>query len=76
MTLLGMDSAALRDYLIGASILVTGDLRVELISGGRSNLTFMAYDDSSTWVVRRPPTSGLTPSAHGNPAPLRKCQVD
>lgn len=41
-----------------------GDLRVELISGGRSNLTFKAYDDVTTWVIRRPPTSGLTPSAH------------
>ncbi|MET7773317.1 phosphotransferase family protein [Nocardia sp. NPDC005366] len=59
-----MDVAALREYLVGAGIAVQGDLRVELISGGRSNLTFKAYDDISTWVVRRPPTSGLTPSAH------------
>ncbi|MRH91773.1 phosphotransferase [Nocardia sp. SYP-A9097] len=59
-----MDIAALRGYLIGAGIPVRGELRVELISGGRSNLTFKAADDISTWVVRRPPTSGLTPSAH------------
>ncbi len=64
MTLPGMDVAALRDYLVGAGIDVAGELRVEMISGGRSNLTFKAYDDRSTWVVRRPPTSGLTPSAH------------
>ncbi|GGL15410.1 phosphotransferase family protein [Nocardia jinanensis] len=60
----GMDVAALRRYLIDAGVPVRGELRVELISGGRSNLTFKAYDDESTWVVRRPPTSGLTPSAH------------
>jgi len=64
VTLPGMDVTALREYLIRAGVDVRGDLRVELISGGRSNLTFAAYDDCSAWVVRRPPTSGLTPSAH------------
>lgn len=64
MSLPGMDIAALRRYLVDAGITVWGDLRVELISGGRSNLTFKASDDVSTWVIRRPPTSGLTPSAH------------
>lgn len=64
MTLPGMDSTALRDYLVGAGVPVSGDLRVELISGGRSNLTFKAHDDATTWVIRRPPTGGLTPSAH------------
>ncbi|MBJ8348302.1 phosphotransferase family protein [Antrihabitans sp. YC2-6] len=59
-----MDIAALRQYLVDSGVAVSGELRVELISGGRSNLTFKAYDDVSTWVVRRPPTSGLTPSAH------------
>lgn len=64
MTLPGMDVTALRDYLIGVGVPVSGDLRVQLISGGRSNLTFKAFDDHSTWIIRRPPTSGLTPSAH------------
>ena len=64
MTLPGMDVAALLDFLIRAGVDVCGDLRVELISGGRSNLTFKAYDDCSAWIIRRPPTSGLTPSAH------------
>ena len=36
----------------------------ELISGGRSNLTFLVFDDASKWVLRRPPLHGLTPSAH------------
>ncbi len=43
---------------------MTGELRAQLISGGRSNLTFLVADDSSKWVLRRPPLHGLTPSAH------------
>jgi aminoglycoside phosphotransferase (APT) family kinase protein len=39
-------------------------LRAQLISGGRSNLTFLVQDESSKWVLRRPPLHGLTPSAH------------
>jgi aminoglycoside phosphotransferase (APT) family kinase protein len=35
-----------------------------LISGGRSNLTYLVFDDKSTWVLRRPPSHGVTPSAH------------
>ena len=42
----------------------SGELRAELISGGRSNLTFLVADDESKWVLRRPPLHGLTPSAH------------
>ncbi|MFC4604946.1 phosphotransferase family protein [Rhodococcus kronopolitis] len=64
MTLPGMDAAALRRYLEAQGVAVRGELRVELISGGRSNLTYKACDDQSNWVVRRPPVSGLTPSAH------------
>ncbi|OZD01286.1 acyl-CoA dehydrogenase [Rhodococcus sp. 06-235-1A] len=60
----GMNRDALEQFLRGNGIEIDGALTVEMISGGRSNLTYKAYDDSSTWVVRRPPTSGLTPSAH------------
>ena len=56
-----MNTPALAQFLSESGIELAGDLRVELISGGRSNLTFKAYDDKSAWVVRRPPTSGLTP---------------
>ncbi|MFW0783045.1 phosphotransferase family protein [Gordonia sp. CPCC 206044] len=59
-----LPSEQLREFLIGRGVAVVGDLRVELISGGKSNLTFSVRDDESHWVVRRPPTSGLTPSAH------------
>ncbi|WP_330254120.1 phosphotransferase family protein [Nocardia sp. NBC_00565] len=59
-----MNAAALERFLRERGVDVRGELRVELISGGRSNLTFVAYDDVSKWVVRRPPVAGLTPSAH------------
>ncbi|MFW0794290.1 phosphotransferase family protein [Gordonia sp. CPCC 205515] len=54
----------LRKFLADNGVDVAGDLRIDLISGGKSNLTFSVRDDRSHWVVRRPPTSGLTPSAH------------
>ncbi|MEH3154909.1 MAG: phosphotransferase family protein [Gordonia paraffinivorans] len=59
-----MDPVALRGFLIDSGVEVEGDLDVHLISGGRSNLTFGVTDGTTRWVVRRPPTSGLTPSAH------------
>ncbi|MGK2239143.1 MAG: aminoglycoside phosphotransferase (APT) family kinase protein [Rhodococcus sp. (in: high G+C Gram-positive bacteria)] len=60
----GMNTAALALFLEANGITLHGNLQVEMISGGRSNLTFRAFDDLSAWVVRRPPTRGLTPSAH------------
>lgn len=60
----GLDLAALDRYLRGIGIARNGELRAELISGGRSNLTFLVFDDASKWVLRRPPLHGLTPSAH------------
>ncbi|MGH3598087.1 MAG: phosphotransferase family protein, partial [Mycobacterium sp.] len=60
----GLDLAALDSYLGSAGIGRDGELRARLISGGRSNLTFLVHDDSSKWVLRRPPLHGLTPSAH------------
>ena len=42
-----MNTPALAQFLSESGIELAGDLRVELISGGRSNLTFKAYDDKS-----------------------------
>lgn len=39
-------------------------LTASLISGGRSNLTFRLDDGQRSWVLRTPPRSGRTPSAH------------
>ncbi|ANI42561.1 phosphotransferase family protein [Mycolicibacterium vaccae] len=60
----GLDLAALDRHLREVGVPRSGDLRAELIAGGRSNLTFLVGDDASQWVLRRPPLHGLTPSAH------------
>ena len=59
-----LDAAKLRAFLVDQGVDVDGELTVDLISGGKSNLTFGVSDGKSNWVVRRPPTGGLTPSAH------------
>ncbi|GAB2642528.1 phosphotransferase family protein [Nocardioides ginkgobilobae] len=40
------------------------DLSAELISGGKSNLTFLLRSGADELVLRRPPTGGLLASAH------------
>jgi len=60
----GLDLIALDRHLRAVGVPRSGDLRAELVSGGRSNLTFLVYDDDSKWVLRRPPLHGRTPSAH------------
>lgn len=60
----GLDLDALDRHLRDVGIPRDGDLRAEFISGGRSNMTFLVFDDASKWVLRRPPLHGLTPSAH------------
>jgi aminoglycoside phosphotransferase (APT) family kinase protein len=60
----GLDLNALDRHLRSVDIPRSGDLRGEFISGGRSNMTFLVYDDASKWALRRPPLHGLIPSAH------------
>ena len=60
----GLDLDALDRHLRSVDIARTGELKAEFISGGRSNMTFLVFDDASKWVLRRPPLHGLTPSAH------------
>ena len=60
----GLDLASLDRYLRSLGLGRAGELRGEFISGGRSNLTFRVFDDATSWLVRRPPLHGLTPSAH------------
>jgi aminoglycoside phosphotransferase (APT) family kinase protein len=64
VTIEGLDLAALDRHLHSIGLPRSGELRAELIAGGRSNLTFLVCDDVSKWVLRRPPLHGLTPSAH------------
>jgi aminoglycoside phosphotransferase (APT) family kinase protein len=44
--------------------LLTGPLRVELLSGGRSNLTYLLTDGVGRWVLRRPPLGHVLATAH------------
>jgi aminoglycoside phosphotransferase (APT) family kinase protein len=47
-----------------AEVLSVDDLDLELIEGGRSNLTFVARHGSREWVVRRPPFGQKLATAH------------
>ncbi|WP_370071359.1 phosphotransferase family protein, partial [Mycobacterium sp. MAA66] len=60
----GLDLSALDVHLREIGVPRCGELSAELVAGGRSNLTFVVFDDASKWVLRRPPLHGLTPSAH------------
>jgi aminoglycoside phosphotransferase (APT) family kinase protein len=42
----------------------SGPLRAELITGGRSNLTYRITDGTRIWVLRRPPLGHVLPTAH------------
>ncbi|MCR6485075.1 phosphotransferase family protein [Amycolatopsis sp. OK19-0408] len=44
--------------------LLSGPLRVELLAGGRSNLTYLLGDGSGRWVLRRPPLGHVLATAH------------
>jgi aminoglycoside phosphotransferase (APT) family kinase protein len=59
-----LDVEGVRAFLEQRGIPVAGPLASTLVSGGRSNLTYAVTDGAHRWIVRRPPLSGLTPSAH------------
>ena len=60
----GLDLPGVRSFLERERVPIAGPLTAELVSGGRSNLTYAVSDGTHRWIVRRPPLSGLTPSAH------------
>jgi aminoglycoside phosphotransferase (APT) family kinase protein len=53
--------AHLREELPG---LLAGPLQVELLAGGRSNLTYLLTDGERRWVLRRPPLGHVLETAH------------
>ncbi|EXG79340.1 phosphotransferase family protein [Cryptosporangium arvum] len=53
--------AYLRKRLPG---LLAGPLSVELVAGGRSNLTYLLSDGVGRWVLRRPPLGHVLETAH------------
>ena len=54
----GLDLTAL------AAHLGRGPLSGELVSGGRSNLTYLVCDERRSWIVRRPPLGHVLATAH------------
>jgi aminoglycoside phosphotransferase (APT) family kinase protein len=60
----GLDLPALERFFSEKVPGFGGRLTARLVQGGRSNLTFRLSDGRTTWVLRRPPLGGLTPSAH------------
>ena len=60
----GIDGPKLARWL-GANGIASGDLTgIELIAGGRSNLTYRVDLGSSRLVLRRPPLGHVLPTAH------------
>ncbi len=61
----GVVIAALESFLrTECPGMVNGPLRVELLSGGRSNLTYLLTDGRERWVLRRPPLGHVLATAH------------
>ncbi|MGI5467139.1 phosphotransferase family protein [Streptomyces sp. CA-132043] len=63
-TLEGLDLGALTRFFAEHVPGFRGELHAELVQGGRSNLTYRLTDGQGSWILRRPPLGGLTPSAH------------
>jgi aminoglycoside phosphotransferase (APT) family kinase protein len=60
-----LDLDALAPWLRGQGVEVVEPLSAELITGGRSNLTFFLIDGAGRrWVLRRPPLGSLLVGAH------------
>ncbi|MHB8577914.1 MAG: phosphotransferase family protein [Dehalococcoidia bacterium] len=60
----GIDLTKLAAYLPAFIPAATGPLSAELISGGRSNLTYYIRSPHGEWVLRRPPLGHVLPTAH------------
>lgn len=61
----GIDPAGVTDWFLTHVPGVTAPLAFELVLGGRSNLTYLVTDRAGgRWVLRRPPTGAVLPSAH------------
>jgi aminoglycoside phosphotransferase (APT) family kinase protein len=64
-TLPGLDLALVEKYLAEqAPGVLQGPLDGEVISGGRSNLTYVLTDGRRRWVLRRPPLGHVLATAH------------
>ncbi|MEV6659690.1 phosphotransferase family protein [Nocardia fluminea] len=61
----GLDLNRLTEWVATARPdMLAGPLVGRLISGGRSNLTYVISDDRSEWILRRPPLGHVLATAH------------
>ncbi|MCW2770137.1 MAG: acyl-CoA dehydrogenase [Aeromicrobium sp.] len=61
----GLDTAAVARWLSAVSPdAVAGPLEASLITGGKSNLTYLVTDGAHDYVVRRPPLGHVLATAH------------
>ena len=60
----GIDLANVSRFLAAHVPGGAGPLTVELIGGGRSNLTYTLTTPGGSWVLRRPPLGHVLPTAH------------
>ena len=61
----GLDTRAVADWLAGVSPdAVSGPFEASLITGGKSNLTYLVTDGDHEYVVRRPPLGHVLATAH------------
>ena len=61
----GLDLTALAGFLTTAVPgLPVGPLNAELVSGGKSNLTYRITDGTHRWILRRPPLGMVLATAH------------
>ncbi len=60
----GVDVAGLLRHLRAVGMTTADDLGVELVGGGKSNLTFRVGDGTERWILRRPPLGTISRGAH------------
>lgn len=61
----GLDTAVVADWLTTVSPdAVSGPFEATLITGGKSNLTYLVTDGTHEYVVRRPPLGHVLATAH------------
>lgn len=63
--LVGIDVAKVQRWLLEHVDGLSGPVQLELVSGGRSNLTYRVTDGAGNrYALRRPPTGGVLSTAH------------
>ena len=61
----GLDLPRLASFLDAACPgLASGPLQAQIITGGKSNITYLISDGADRWVVRRPPLGHVLATAH------------